>query len=69
MSRTQSTTDVKRLLLECGGVCAFPGCGRSLVTPDTAVDKGAIIAEMAHIVADSREGPSRIPIASRCCGR
>jgi hypothetical protein len=57
MSRTQSSTDMKRLLLESGGICAFPGCGRSLVTPDTVVEKGAILAEMAHIVADSREGP------------
>lgn len=28
-----------------------------MVTPDTMVEKGTIIAEMAHIVADSREGP------------
>jgi hypothetical protein len=44
MSRTQSSTDIKRLLLESGGICAFPGCGHSLVTPDTAVEKGAICA-------------------------
>jgi hypothetical protein len=48
---------MKRLLLESGGICAFPGCQHSLVTPDSALEGGAIIAEMAHIVADSREGP------------
>jgi hypothetical protein len=57
MSRKQSMTDTKRLLLESGGICAFPGCQRGLVTPDSDIENGAIIAEMAHIVADSREGP------------
>lgn len=57
VNRTQSTTDLKRLLLQSGRICAFPGCGRGLVTPDSDFEKGAIIAEMAHIVADSREGP------------
>jgi hypothetical protein len=48
---------VKRLLLECGGSCAFPGCNRQLVSPDSSLESGAVIAELAHIVADSREGP------------
>ena len=48
---------MKRLLLESGGICAFPGCNRRLVSPDSSLDSGAVIAELAHIVADSREGP------------
>ncbi len=48
---------MKRILLECGGVCTFPGCSRSLVSPDSPTESGAVLAEIAHIVADSREGP------------
>ena len=57
MARNISSADTKRLLLESGGICAFPGCNRRLVSPDSALDSGAVIAELAHIVADSREGP------------
>jgi hypothetical protein len=49
--------DMKRLLLESGGICAFPGCRRPLVTADAPDEPGAVIAEVAHIVAESREGP------------
>jgi hypothetical protein len=52
-----SGTDIKRLMLESGGVCAFPGCNRSLVSPDSPLEDGVVLAELAHIVADSREGP------------
>lgn len=55
--------EIKRLLLESGGICAFPGCDKFLVSPETPSDEGAVIAEMAHIVADSREGPrGRAPL-------
>jgi len=50
-------TDMKRLLLESGGICAFPGCHRPLVSAEAPEEPGAVIAEVAHIVAESREGP------------
>jgi hypothetical protein len=49
--------DMKRLLLESGGICAFPGCRRPLVSADEPEESGAVIADVAHIVAESREGP------------
>jgi hypothetical protein len=45
------------LFLQSGGVCAFRGCGQTLVEPGTETDDDAILGEMAHIVADSRQGP------------
>ena len=36
---------------------AFPGCGRELVEPGNQDDDHAYIGEIAHIVADSRQGP------------
>jgi hypothetical protein len=49
--------EMKLLCLKSGGVCAFRGCGRCLIEPGTALDDAVIIGEMAHIVADSRQGP------------
>jgi hypothetical protein len=64
MARNISSADIKRLLLDSGGICAFPGCGRRLVSPDSPEESGAIIAELAHIVADSREGPrGNVPLS------
>src|SRR5262249_42653804 len=40
-----------------GGVCAFPGCGKRLIEPGTETEDAAILAEMAHIVGESRQGP------------
>src|ERR1051326_7079317 len=48
---------MKILCLKSGGVCAFRGCGRNLIEPGTTLDDAVIIGEMAHIVADSRQGP------------
>jgi len=45
------------LFLKSGSVCAFRGCGRSLIELGEEGDSDAIIGEMAHIVADSRQGP------------
>jgi hypothetical protein len=50
-------TDMKRLLLESAGICAFPGCRRPLVSADAPEEPGAVIGEAAHIVAESRQGP------------
>src|SRR5260370_10012217 len=64
MTRNITSADVKRLLLDSGGICAFPECGRRLVSPDSAEESGAITAELAHIVADSREGPrGNVPLS------
>lgn len=57
MTSAIKTADMKRLLLESGGICAFPGCHRLLVSEDAPEEPGAVIAEVAHIVAESREGP------------
>ena len=45
------------MFLKSGSVCAFRGCGRSLIELGEEGDSDAIIGEMAHIVADSRQGP------------
>jgi hypothetical protein len=38
-------------------VCAFRGCGRSLIESGGQGDGDAIIGEIAHIVGASRQGP------------
>jgi len=57
VARNIGISDVKRLLLESGGICAFSHCNRPLISPDSPFEDGALIAELAHIVADSRDGP------------
>jgi hypothetical protein len=47
----------KILLARSGGICAFPGCGKALIEPGNEQDQDAFIGEVAHIVADSRQGP------------
>jgi hypothetical protein len=49
--------EVKALIALSGGVCAFPGCNKRLVQPGTKDDDAAFLGEMAHIIADSRQGP------------
>lgn len=41
---------------ESGGVCAFPGCKAYVIQPG-ANDDDVLAADIAHIVAESREGP------------
>jgi len=57
LSRNIPQKEIKALHLLSGGVCAFPGCGRRLIEPGTETDDVSILAEMAHIVGDSRQGP------------
>lgn len=57
MSRNIPQKEVKALFMLSGGVCAFPGCGKRLIEPGTETDDAAILAEMAHIVGDSHQGP------------
>jgi hypothetical protein len=57
MGRNIPEREMKSLIALSGGVCAFPGCEKRLVAPGTASDPAAFLGEMAHIVADSRQGP------------
>jgi hypothetical protein len=57
MSRSIPDREIKTLIALSGGVCAFPGCGKQLIEPGNAADPSAFLGEMAHIVADSRQGP------------
>lgn len=49
--------EMKALLADSGGVCAFPGCTQRFVEPGNALDEAAFLGEMAHIVGNSRQGP------------
>lgn len=49
--------EIKILFAKSGNLCAFPKCGTKLVEPGTADDDPAVSGEVAHIVADSRQGP------------
>jgi hypothetical protein len=57
VSRSVSQKEIKLLCLQSGGVCAFPGCGRYLVEAGTLQDDPVVLGEIAHIVAESRQGP------------
>jgi len=57
MSRNIPDRQMKPLIALSGGVCAFPGCDKRLVVPGNGHDDDAFLGEMAHIVADSRQGP------------
>jgi hypothetical protein len=57
VSRNFAVKEIKTLFAHSGNQCAFPGCSQRLVEPSTAEDDPAILAEVAHIVADSRQGP------------
>lgn len=60
MGRNIPEREMKSLIAMSGGVCAFPGCNKGLVAPANATDPAAFLGEMAHIVADSRQGPRGI---------
>jgi hypothetical protein len=49
--------EIKVLFARSGGICAFPRCGKPLIVPGNSHDGAAVLAEIAHIVADSRQGP------------
>lgn len=46
----------KILAFASGGICAFPECGANLVNFE-AGEEGTVIGEIAHIVAEQRQGP------------
>lgn len=49
--------EMKALIANSGGVCAFPGCPQRFVEPGNDLDDAAFLGEMAHIVGDSHQGP------------
>lgn len=58
MARTSVSPGQARIVyVNSGGVCAFPTCGQELAALDTEGDTSSFIGEIAHIVADSRQGP------------
>jgi hypothetical protein len=57
MSRNIPDKEMKALIALSGGVCAFPGCNKWLLEQGNADDDAAFLGEMAHIIADSRQGP------------
>jgi hypothetical protein len=47
----------KIVLARSGGICAFPSCGTNLIRSGGGQDDTAFVGDIAHIVADSRQGP------------
>ncbi len=52
-----SNKDKHIVFLKSGGCCAFRDCRKKLVEEATAEDDPTVVGEIAHIVADSRQGP------------
>jgi hypothetical protein len=58
MARTSLSTDVQRALLaRCGGYCANPDCHAPDLFPAVDDEHVPTVAEMAHIIAQSPQGP------------
>ena len=47
----------RKVLQRSGNVCAFPGCRLLLTTEGTEGDPVVVLGEIAHIVAESPNGP------------
>ena len=52
-----SAKEARIVYTRSGGVCAFPDCGTELIEPGKGADDPSFLGEIAHIVADSRQGP------------
>lgn len=52
-----SERTAKILWGRAGAVCSFPDCRQQLVVDGSSGDPAAVIGQMAHIVADSPDGP------------
>lgn len=52
-----SVREQKLVAMKSGGACAFPGCGQALAVDEGEDPSGTIIGEIAHIVAEHRQGP------------
>jgi hypothetical protein len=51
-----SISEQKIVAFASGGVCAFPECGENLTSFEGSPN-GTIVGELAHIVAEQRQGP------------
>lgn len=47
----------RKVLQRSGNLCAFPGCQLLLTTEGTSDDPVVVLGEIAHIVAESPQGP------------
>ena len=52
-----STRELKALLQKSGNRCAIPNCGEILLHEGVDFDDHVILSTIAHIVAESPEGP------------
>ena len=50
------SSEQKIVALASGGICAFPECGASLINHEAITD-GTVVGQIAHIVAEQRQGP------------
>src|SRR5947209_3204905 len=58
MSRSAiADKELKILCLRSGNRCAFPGCTRALVLDGADANNPVVVAQVAHITADSPKGP------------
>jgi hypothetical protein len=51
------TKELKALLQKSGNRCAFPDCGELLLHEGGETDEQVVLSKIAHIVAESRDGP------------
>jgi hypothetical protein len=61
MTRSYLESDLKILWGQAGGRCAFPNCRLELIQDETKMDPKRVIGKIAHIVADSDDGPRADP--------
>jgi hypothetical protein len=52
-----SQSDLKLLFQKSGNRCAFPNCGKQLFIQEDNQEKPTLISNIAHIVAQSNDGP------------
>lgn len=60
--------DQKMLWGAAAGRCSFPRCGKPLVAESSPLDRAVLLGEMAHIVAETLDGPrgqSPLPLEQR----
>ncbi|MEU1548947.1 tetratricopeptide repeat protein [Nocardia sp. NPDC005745] len=50
-------SEQRKLFQRCGNVCAFPDCMRKLTADATLDDPLVVLGEIAHIIAESNNGP------------
>ncbi len=58
MKRKEPSSKEKHIVyMNSAGFCAFPTCSKKLVEKANSKDDAAVLGELAHIVADKRQGP------------